>query len=102
MIQQLAREIRGSESDLGEVRRPQVQAPAGAKSATAEVVAVLSVLLGAAGLRPLFDYLALRFGGREFSIEIEVQGRKVCLKARTAKDMRLAYEAATKLLQGGH
>ena len=101
LIQQLAREIRGSETDLGEVHRPQARVPTGAKSASSEVVAVLSVLLGVAGLRPLFDYLAVRFGGRECSLEIEVDGRKVCLKARSAEDMRLAYEAATKLIQGG-
>ncbi len=102
LIQQLAREIRNSETDLGEVHRPQARVPTGAKSAAAEVLAVLSVLLGVAGLRPLFDYLGVRFSGREFSIEIVVEGRKVCLKARTAEDMRLAYEAATKLIQGGH
>ncbi len=99
MARQLIEELRGSE--LGEVGRPRGEAPPpGAKSWIAEATGVLSVLIGAAGLRPLFDYLIERYRGHEISVELEVQGQKVKIVARSQEDLVLAHNAAANLLNG--
>ena len=101
VICQLYRELEDADGALGDVSRVEEEPPPGAKSTLAEVTALLSVVVGAAGLRPLFDYLIARHAGREFSVEIVVAGRKVVLTARTEAEMRMAYQAAVNLLSGG-
>jgi len=99
-VRQLFRELDSADGAFGEVSRVRTQPPPGTKSVFAEVTAVLSIVIGAAGLRPLFDYLAVRHSGREFSVEIEIEGRKVVLRAKTEDEMRLAYQAAVNLITG--
>lgn len=91
-------DLRGA--DLGEVGRPSEVPPPGAKAWLAEATAVLSVLVGAAGLRPLFDYFIERHRGHEITVELEVEGKKVKIVARSPHDLVLAHNAAVNLLNG--
>ncbi len=101
LAQSLYRQLRTAEDDLGDVRRPQAVAPAGAKSAGATLIGVLTVALSAGSLKAFFSHLTERWRGREITIEVEVDGRKVKLTARTTADLVVAYNAAAALISGG-
>lgn len=95
----LYRGLRSADEDLGEIRRPTVEGPPGAKAATSSVIGALTALLGVISLKPFFDYLTERWRGREITLELDVAGgHKVKMTVRTREDLMLAYNAAAALL----
>jgi hypothetical protein len=98
---ELFRQLREAEVDLGEIRRSIVSPPPGAKSTLSVVVGALTVIVSAATLRPIFDYLKERLRKHEITLEIEAsKARKVKLTVRSAEDLVVAYHAAVALLAG--
>lgn len=99
LAQQLHSQLRAADSDLGAWHRVAAEAPPpGSKSIAAQVVGALAAVLSAASLKPFFAYLAERWRGREISLELEVNGKKVKIVARSQDDLIAAYNAAALLL----
>ena len=98
LAQSLYRQLRSAEDNLGETRRPQAVAPAGAKSAGAAILGALTVILSAGSLKSFFAYLTERLRGREITVEMAIDGRQAKLTARTAEDLVVAYHTAAALM----
>lgn len=98
LAERLFHQLGAGDSDLGTWRRVTVEPPAGTKSITTQVVGALAAVLSAASLKSFFTYLGERLRGREISIELEVNGKKIKLVARNQDDLIVAYNAAAALL----
>lgn len=99
IARELHRQLGDADLPLAEVNRPRAEhAPAGAKSAGATLIGVITTVLSATGLGAFFAYLSERARGREMTIEVTANGRTIKLTARTQEDLALAYNAAMGLL----
>lgn len=98
LAQQLYQQLRAADSDLGAWHRVDAVAPPGTKSMAAQLVGVLAAVLSAATLKPFFAYLGERWRGREISLDLEVNGKKIKIVARSQEDLLTAYNAAALLL----
>lgn len=99
IARELYRQLRDADLLLADVGRPLAEhAPAGAKSAAATLVGVVTALLSASGLGAFFSYLSERARGREMTIEVTANGRAIKLTARTPDELVIAYNAAMGLL----
>jgi hypothetical protein len=98
LAQQLHHQLRAADSDLGTWRRVEAAPPPGSKSVAAQVVGALAAVLSAASLKSFFAYLGERWRGREISLELEVNGKKIKIVAHSQEDLLTAYNAAAALL----
>lgn len=100
LARRLFLDLRGGDVEGVEVHRPLEDAPLRAKSLGAQVLGVVAALISANGLRAFFDYLIERFRGREISVELALGDDKIKLTARTQEELILAYQAATRMIEG--
>lgn len=98
MAQTLYRQLHDADGELGQVRRERVAALSGAKSATTTIIGVLTAVLSTASLKAFFSYLTERLRGHEVTLEMEVNGRKIKIAAKSASDLMAAGDTAAALL----
>jgi hypothetical protein len=99
IARELHRQLGSADLPLAEVSRPRADhVPAGAKSAAATLVGLVTAVLSASGLGAFFSYLSERARGREMAIEVTANGRTIKLTARTQEELVLAYNAVMGLL----
>ncbi|MCA9719951.1 MAG: hypothetical protein KC468_35110 [Myxococcales bacterium] len=94
----LARQIRAARGELGEVERVPTVAPPGSKSLGGHVVGVVVALLSVVNIKAFLAFIYERLANQAIELNVETDGRKIQLKARTQDELRAAIEAAERLV----
>lgn len=94
----LYRQVQQAGGELGEAQRERQQAPSGAKSAGAWVLGLLTVWITREDIKAFFVFLFQRLASTSIEMSVEVDGKKIELKARTPSELQAALKAAETVL----
>lgn len=82
--------------DVKHVLDPQPQA--GSKAFGAILIGLISTQISAENIKALFGFLSDRLGGKQITMEVEANGKKLKVSASSQKELLCAIEAAQQFV----
>lgn len=74
------------------------QPPAGSKAFGAILIGLISAKISAENIKALFGFLSDRLGGKQITMEVEANGKKLKVSASSQQELLLAIEAAQQFV----